>query len=1391
MPPVIRPKVSYGNDTHIQVNNVRGKLFRFSYRYKYFDNTYSKYSAFSDITLPEESEIYNGEVLNSTVTNNYIKISINAHSPALVKEIEIVAQETTGDWKRVKIINRQEQAELTTFDMSFNFYNNESYLTVTNIEVATVSDYVPQRANSMEIINKNILTYGGCLEGFDNIPKDEIRVGLTPVLQSIYSPPIIGATRRNNIPWDITDVVVLYDGNPIEYGKGIDIGSWWPGTVVAGDVYVVTIDGKTNIYTVTANDVAHTNVAMASLIAFLSDNYSTYGIRIQSDPNLIDILSLYGNPIVADITQSLFCVNGGASNLLTKKSGFKTGANHPFCIFYYDDNLRRWDAQVSKENVHIFGLEMHGTTVYVPMLNEVSPPPDDTSYKWTIDWEVYHQPPVGARYWRWGYAGNSLCSKMVQYIVSDVTDGDPATDGANLCKVNITPLQTLKSTITADWNQYPNSIIDTYTWKTGDRIRFITKKVVSAGSAVLGDIIDGVYEYEILKQSGDDSEFIFIQGLIASNGITAADIGENSLAEIYSPLATISETQTVYYEFGDMMPIREDSAGVMVHYGQNGIHNQDTVLSHTAMGSFDSGDVYHIMRTPSKPIDTDNPLVGFFHESQWYSDFYESTDFNKGKIGFETNFGQRFLNIVRYSRPYFQNTEINGLSTFEEDDANNWPGYKEYNDIFGDIVAIYEFGDTLKVYQERKPSSTLVGRQEWLGANGEPTVAVSDVVLGAIRYDKSNYSTIFPESLSRNNNFIYGFDIYNGAAWRDGNNGIFPISGRYTTEDNNNDYKMQTYFKLKAKALMESGISHVSVLTVWDEEYKLLYVIFKDSVIQDNNETIVFHEPSNRWITFTEFDQTSINGFNTPLEFFKECYIIVKGFENGIGFSFDYDTRFAHFNLGGGLGTTALTLVNPEMLPIEITMPTPQISSSPLLSTMPLNIVLTLPLPDIGVSWVHNSNPVMIFAAEDHTSDIAQITYMDIIGNVRVFIGEIPNWITVWNYSGRYAFSAGDDIFEGEDISIFPNSVNTSFQRTVSVIFADLLGNISTVSVTQEASVIEPLVVISKNPLDTTDFLIYPNITSGSCYVGDNTVSITFSVHKSSLGTGMPLIVYYVITRDGVYDEQGELSARDGIQTAKIISLSSNAIASEVIIVYLSGIPVGSPTGIMDVNISAGILPLVITLPTPIVSVSWITVSNDTMNWTALQYGSSQKRISIVSVVGTWATLQSFPSWITIVENSEGSIIEIGDTISDGETIALYPKNINTLPTIISGFVSIIDNIGNISTIQVTQQASLVNPDVRVWMNPSDTSGITLSGAFGTAAIGSKNINITFTPNDPYVGNGGVLNLEYQIWKNTIQVGGGNLMNLSNKKVNTKLLTMSSIANAGDIITVYLNESNL
>ena len=1380
MPPVGRPVLSYESDTHIKINNVRGKVFRFSYRYKYFDNSYSVYSAFSNVTLPEGNEVYNGELVNQNTEKNYIKVAVAPHSPALIKELEVVFRESAGDWKRVKIINRQEQAILDTFGtFSFGFYNNESYIIVDNISVERVQDYVPKEARSQEIINKNILAYGGCLEGFDNIPKEDIEVNLTPVLQSISFLPIIGATKHNV---NVGTYIERIDehGQTIE-GVGFDL-SWLPGTVIASDIFNITLDGQTEYYTVTIGDAANAGQLIDHLMYFLQGKYKRYYIDNAAVATRIDIWVAYGEYHVADISVAEFCENAGNAVELSKKQGFKTGANHPFCLFYYDENMRRWDAQVSKENTLVFGLEMQGTTVYVPMLNEYSPVLSNTSYRWTIDWEVDHLPPKGAKYWRWGYAGNSLCTNMIQYIIGTggMVNSAYATDGVNMTKIDITPLQTLTNTVTSTWNQYPSSIITPYAFQKGDRIRLITKAVVAGAGTNLGTLVDGVYEYEILKQD-EDPNFIYIQGLIANNGITASGVGVNSLVEIYSPLKSITDTKTVYHEFGDLMYILPDSVGVMTHQGQASLHNQDTALSHTAMGTFDGGDIYHIMRTPSKPLDTTTTIKGAFHESMWYSDFYDSTDYDKGKMGFETSFGERFLNIVRYSRPFFQNTMINGLSTFEEDDANNWPGFKELSDVFGDIVAIYEQGDTLKVYQERKASSILIGRTEYMDSTGKDQVMVSNAILGAIRTSPSNYSTVFPESIARNNKFIYGFDIYNGVVWRDSVNGLFPISGRYAEAGGDADYKMQTYFKLKAKALMESGIDHVDVLSVWDEEYKNLYITFKDYVVDTNCESIIFHEPSNRWISFVDFNQTPQGGFNVPL---KLTYEIVRGFEAGIGFSYDEITGFDVFDIE--------TPVNANIYPItsdlqfNITMPMPSVSCSAYIAPTNLPVVMTMGTPTVSVSFLTLSVSSVSWPTGGDAPTPLTVT---VTGGTQWLIAYIPDWLYITPEIGSGFLSAGSVVDSGTELWIYPNQA-LYLSKSDAIIIMDYHNNYYNISATYNPD-LTLNVWLAKNPLDTSAMALLGSW-SGHGDILSSLIVMSFQVSIAGMGVGEDIVIMYQIIRNGVVDGSGQMAAQNNVLLSdRNFNLSSAAQQGDDITIYLSLGYAAPPIEVINTNATPSNVPMVITMGTPTVTIFEATPSGTNLVWTAAQSGFYDAIPITFTITGaSTATLIYSPDWLAITRNSVDDVTYV----YDGEVINFYPRTDN-IGAIKTGTVVFQTPEGVIINMAVEHSATLITTiAITVDILPSkpyDGTGqnyLGLYGANGAMTIGSDQLSLAWMAlSDGSLEEGQQFNgIEITIYRNNSIWFSLVDYNVYNLLEYARTITTPAVGVVGDTINVYL-----
>lgn len=1059
--------VSYATDTTYGANNVRGKVFTFAYRYQYWDGAYSVYSAYSTPALPTGGEMYSGEIIGDITNNNYINITVPLGIPSLIKTVEVVFREGEGDWYLLTTIDRQ-ATSLRDYDGAYpiSFYNNASYKNVDNFLLDEIYHAVPREAGCQAMIGLNTLLYGRCKEGFDSLSADDIDVTLTAGEEQLTPALDIQTLKRDlgfaaagnptgdwkKVKWEgrwlsqSGSVEHPYFYAPDRYYTVLKL-DWFPGIgaaeVVEGDVISITLGWTRYLYTLTAADVVSVDTFGAALVAFLSDKssmsvyYSDDGLA-RFHPNFgsgdfelhtaqcLVFESEAGYMWISPTTQIYTAATTVSS--LAKRSGFKTGANHPFCLFYYDENLRRSGANISGD-----------TTCYVPTIPEA--PLTGINYKFNIEWEVNHTPPSWAKYWRWGYAGNSLTSSFRQYIIAGMAIGTDPDDDKWL--IDITPLQTLKTSATSGYNVFPNSIIDEYVWEAGDRIRFITEKTApaSVASPYIGAVADAVYEYEILGYD-DDTKKISIRHVSELD----THFGENSLVEIYTPKRSVpaaeaGEATTLegYFEFGDLMPIKTDAVtGALIHGAWIETNDQDDDAGTPATGVFTTGDVYHIVRTPSKPLSTSATTAGVFHESMHYSDFYISDYWDRGKIGFIDRIGEKTLNIIRYSNTYIQGTEINGLTAFEP------LNFKELNDVYGDIRAMREVGDTLKVYQDVKASSIQIGRREYVDAMGNKQVVTSDQVLGSIRYSNTSYGTVFAESVTKNNRHIYGFDIYNGVLWRDSANGIFPVSGRFQSADGAGDYKMESAFKSKSKSLLASGVANVRVYTLWDEEHGALYVTFIDKADNTNSETLLFHEGSNRWISYADISRQ-----DTWNEFLFPEYFVVKGFEGGLEIDYDSDDGYTYFDLD----TSASNAPEPSVTDIEIESLGVDVvvSVTPLPSLTDIEIEsleVDVVIKEISVSPSSKTWESFMFGS----SEAEDITLSASAGES--FIQSKPVWLSVEmadssNSYGGNLIAEGDPIPDGRLLRMYPASANTGSLRTGTLTFMDDAFNEASITVTQ------------------------------------------------------------------------------------------------------------------------------------------------------------------------------------------------------------------------------------------------------------------------------------------------------------------------------------------------------
>jgi hypothetical protein len=165
-PPLSPIKCTYENDNAVTANNVRDSLFQFRYRFVYDDNERSTWSQASITPLPFSYLRQQGIKNNSRIA---LFMSTGGSN---VKEIEIAAKETKGDstsdYFLVDSIKKSTSSIPDNSIYKYNFYNNGVYQFLDQREIDLIFDKVPDEANTQELLNGNVIIYGGIKDGYDN-----------------------------------------------------------------------------------------------------------------------------------------------------------------------------------------------------------------------------------------------------------------------------------------------------------------------------------------------------------------------------------------------------------------------------------------------------------------------------------------------------------------------------------------------------------------------------------------------------------------------------------------------------------------------------------------------------------------------------------------------------------------------------------------------------------------------------------------------------------------------------------------------------------------------------------------------------------------------------------------------------------------------------------------------------------------------------------------------------------------------------------------------------------------------------------------------------------------------------------------------------------------------
>jgi hypothetical protein len=251
---------------------------------------------------------------------------------------------------------------------------------------------------------------------------------------------------------------------------------------------------------------------------------------------------------------------------------YKTGAVHSFGIIFRDENGRT-DGVNAVTDIEIPFMTstkdgMRASVISASALSGFFPYVD-------IDYTITGTIPTWAKTMSIVYLGNKTLSTYIQYTLSDISDAGDFT------YLDITRLNSINSTISVLEPISQSTNISAYTFTKGDRIRFIREEG--------GSLLSGIYDYEILgyvPTVTDSSGDVLYQNTIYVPQFDwdAANIGKNSLFEIYSPKKEFADN--LFYEIGEVQSV---TAGASLNVTGT-VDDGDSYVFERTMNTFNLGE---------------------------------------------------------------------------------------------------------------------------------------------------------------------------------------------------------------------------------------------------------------------------------------------------------------------------------------------------------------------------------------------------------------------------------------------------------------------------------------------------------------------------------------------------------------------------------------------------------------------------------------------------------------------------------------------------------------------------------------------------------------------------------------------------------------------------------
>ena len=570
-PPVMPPKVTYENDTDITINNLRNKLFQFSYRYVYVNNEKSVWSSKSIVPLPQQPTF----LLTDNVATNNARIAVIFSTGGKdIRAIEVAFRETTNgltsDWYLIKSFNKNSLSINNDDVYYFKFYNDAIYSQIDVIESNQLQDWVPQKANASELANGNVLLYSGILEGYDK------------------------TTMYLSVTQDVEQLSYFYDQAGLLFFASVNGSDNGVGTIMDIYLYGTGTNGVDGTVTILNNSAGGYYVnSFAADGTDLSTYYETTDITTSHSVSSLlsgisaamvlkgySQVSLVGNRLKMSFSSGFVLTSTGYKeyrilNANNTKFASVWNSGYQYAIQYFDAQGRTIGAQTSS-----------GGTINTLAEQLIPIIPDTPLAQFPkIYLSILNRPPLYATYYQVLRSNNTTYNKRLCWISESAYAG--ITDGVTNTRflyIGIGNIAAYNESISSTQN------VVSYNYTEGDRIKFIRRyndanSPVDIPSQYDYEIVGTVatVEYNVTSDPVDNNVYTSIGNFLKiryPNDDIGTDFQFPNTSDwqhyeilLYNYTSNASTTQRLFYEFGKEYGIGDPGTDSRYHFGLNQLEN--------------------------------------------------------------------------------------------------------------------------------------------------------------------------------------------------------------------------------------------------------------------------------------------------------------------------------------------------------------------------------------------------------------------------------------------------------------------------------------------------------------------------------------------------------------------------------------------------------------------------------------------------------------------------------------------------------------------------------------------------------------------------------------------------------------------------------------------------